>query len=127
MREHNCVVCGHAIHFRFDFPLQPLGELFDVLHRTKQAVNMEVSETWTRQYQVLPSRTHPTMNTNGASGYILSGVKVAQQGNSTTAPKQPTQQQQQQQQQPAQTTTTVSDATADSSDSHTAKKQKTAN
>lgn len=37
---------------------------------------LELGETWMREYQVLPQRTHPTMRMNAASGYILSGIKV---------------------------------------------------
>ncbi|KAK7058469.1 tRNA (adenine(58)-N(1))-methyltransferase non-catalytic subunit trm6 [Paramarasmius palmivorus] len=35
-----------------------------------------VTEVWTRRYQVLPGRTHPTMNTSGSGGYILHVIKV---------------------------------------------------
>lgn len=37
---------------------------------------MDLQETWMREYQVLPSRTHPMMRMHGASGYILFGTKV---------------------------------------------------
>ena len=30
-----------------------------------------------RQYQVLPKRTHPTMQMHGASGFLLSATKLA--------------------------------------------------
>jgi tRNA (adenine58-N1)-methyltransferase non-catalytic subunit len=33
-------------------------------------------ESWWRQLQVLPARTHPTMSTSGTGGYLLSGTKV---------------------------------------------------
>jgi len=39
-------------------------------------VNLKLSETWLREYQVLPMRTHPTMQMNGNSGFILTGTKV---------------------------------------------------
>lgn len=35
-----------------------------------------VTETWTRQYQMLPGRTHPLMTTSGSAGYILHAIKV---------------------------------------------------
>ncbi|TRM66234.1 Gcd10p family-domain-containing protein [Schizophyllum amplum] len=35
-----------------------------------------VVEPWLRQYQVLPGRTHPTMNTSGTGGYIFHSMKV---------------------------------------------------
>eukprot|EP01118_Nematostelium_gracile_P016837 TRINITY_DN7061_c0_g1_i1.p1 TRINITY_DN7061_c0_g1~~TRINITY_DN7061_c0_g1_i1.p1 ORF type:complete len:349 (+),score=106.51 TRINITY_DN7061_c0_g1_i1:338-1384(+) len=56
---------------------QPLGEIFDVYRRSRNALNMQLNETWTRTYQVLPDRTHPNMNMDAASGYVLSGTKVA--------------------------------------------------
>lgn len=38
-----------------------------------------MSENWYREYQVLTNRTHPTMQMHGASGYILSAIKTANQ------------------------------------------------
>lgn len=35
-----------------------------------------LQESWWRELQVLPSRTHPTMSTSGTGGYLLSGTKV---------------------------------------------------
>ncbi|KZP25277.1 Gcd10p-domain-containing protein, partial [Athelia psychrophila] len=35
-----------------------------------------VSEAWLRRYQVLPGRTHPTMNTSGSGGFLFSVIKV---------------------------------------------------
>ncbi len=37
---------------------------------------MTLSETWMRQYQVLPKRTHPLMSMSGSGGFILVGYKV---------------------------------------------------
>jgi len=36
----------------------------------------QVQESWWREQQVLPSRTHPTMSTPGTGGYLLSGIRV---------------------------------------------------
>jgi len=55
---------------------QPLAECYDKLLKKKTALNLDLSETWMRVYQVLPDRTHPMMNMDAASGYILSGTKV---------------------------------------------------
>jgi len=38
--------------------------------------NMKLSETWLRQYQVLPNRTHPEVNMSGGGGYLLTGTKL---------------------------------------------------
>jgi len=56
--------------------IQPLSICYEKLLKTGQAVNLDLSETWMREYQVLPARTHPVMRMNGASGYVLTGIKV---------------------------------------------------
>ena len=43
---------------------------------SKQAVALQLHESWFREYQVLPSRTHPHMTTSATGGYVLSGMKV---------------------------------------------------
>ncbi|KAH9849238.1 Gcd10p-domain-containing protein [Lenzites betulinus] len=35
-----------------------------------------VTEGWLRQYQVLPGRTHPTMNASGSGGFIFHVIKI---------------------------------------------------
>ncbi|KAL0023716.1 hypothetical protein WJX79_006690 [Trebouxia sp. C0005] len=45
--------------------------------QSKQALNLTLAESWWREYQVLPARTHPTMSAYGTGGYILSGTKVS--------------------------------------------------
>lgn len=44
---------------------------------SKEAVALQLHESWWREYQVLPGRTHPEMSTSGTGGYILSGIKVS--------------------------------------------------
>jgi tRNA (adenine-N(1)-)-methyltransferase non-catalytic subunit len=56
--------------------MHPLIECYEALFQTGCVVNLRLTETWHRQYQVLPKRTHPLMNMSAASGYILSGIKV---------------------------------------------------
>lgn len=55
---------------------QPLAECHLALQQSKQALNLTLAESWWREYQVLPARTHPTMSTSGTGGYILSGTKI---------------------------------------------------
>lgn len=55
---------------------QPLAECHLALQQSKQAVNLTLAESWWREYQVLPARTHPTMSTSGTGGYILSGTQI---------------------------------------------------
>lgn len=56
--------------------LQPLVECYEALYRTGRTVNLRLTETWCRTYQVLPKRTHPLNNMSASSGYLLSGIKV---------------------------------------------------
>ncbi|KAG5465162.1 hypothetical protein LSCM4_00615 [Leishmania orientalis] len=39
-------------------------------------VHIQISETWYRHHQVLPKRTHPTVNMSTAAGYLLTAIKV---------------------------------------------------
>ncbi len=55
-----------------------MAEIFTKLKESRTAINMEISETWFRPYQVLPGRTHPVMVMSAASGYILSGTTLHQ-------------------------------------------------
>ncbi|EFC46435.1 predicted protein, partial [Naegleria gruberi] len=55
---------------------EPLEECHNKLKDDKSAVLVQLTETWMREYQVLPKRTHPMMTTSSASGFVLSGIKV---------------------------------------------------
>ncbi|KAJ3837341.1 Gcd10p family-domain-containing protein [Lentinula raphanica] len=55
---------------------QPLVDLQNKLRNTPGYLGPSLTEGWLRQYQVLPGRTHPTMNTSGSGGYILHVIKV---------------------------------------------------
>eukprot|EP00250_Pteridium_aquilinum_P007214 c16983_g1_i1 orf=322-1815(-) len=56
--------------------LQPLAECMHELQVNKMAVALEIVEPWLREYQVLPSRTHPQMQMNANGGYVLTGIKI---------------------------------------------------
>jgi len=56
--------------------LQPLAECLDYLRANDIAIALHLTETWMREYQVLPRRTHPLMQMDTASGYLLWGIKV---------------------------------------------------
>lgn len=43
---------------------------------SKGAVALQLQESWLREQQVLPGRTHPHMTMSTTGGYILSGIKV---------------------------------------------------
>ncbi|KAI4336790.1 hypothetical protein L6164_015271 [Bauhinia variegata] len=57
--------------------LQPLATCMHNLQLGKMAIGLQISEPWLREYQVLPSRTHPCMQMSAFGGYILSGTKIS--------------------------------------------------
>ncbi|KAM0873740.1 hypothetical protein ACQ4PT_037876 [Festuca glaucescens] len=56
--------------------LQPLATCMHSLQVSKMAIGLQIMEPWLREYQVLPSRTHPHMQMNAFGGYILSGIRI---------------------------------------------------
>ncbi|KAL6303984.1 Gcd10p-domain-containing protein [Sparassis latifolia] len=56
--------------------IQILSDLQSRLREHPEYLGAAVSELWLRQYQVLPGRTHPMMNTSGSGGFILHAIKV---------------------------------------------------
>ncbi|KAK3143186.1 hypothetical protein QOZ80_4BG0359650 [Eleusine coracana subsp. coracana] len=56
--------------------LQPLATCMHSLQVSKMAIGLQISEPWLREYQVLPSRSHPHMQMNAFGGYILSGTRI---------------------------------------------------
>lgn len=55
---------------------EPLIECYTKLKEQGGAINMMITDTWLRQYQVLPNRTHPVLLMSGGGGYLLSGTTV---------------------------------------------------
>ncbi|KMT08404.1 hypothetical protein BVRB_6g140810 isoform B [Beta vulgaris subsp. vulgaris] len=70
---HLSYSASFAIYHQY---LQPLAACMHNLQREKMAIGMQISEPWLREYQVLPSRTHPHMQMSAFGGYILSGTKI---------------------------------------------------
>ncbi|XP_021907310.1 tRNA (adenine(58)-N(1))-methyltransferase non-catalytic subunit TRM6 [Carica papaya] len=56
--------------------LQPLATCMHNLQIEKMAIGLQISEPWLREYQVLPSRTHPHMQMSSFGGYVLSGTRI---------------------------------------------------
>ncbi|KAE8769554.1 putative tRNA (guanine-N(1)-)-methyltransferase,putative [Hordeum vulgare] len=56
--------------------MQPLATCMHSLQVSKMAIGLQITEPWLREYQVLPSRTHPHMQMNAFGGYILSGIRI---------------------------------------------------
>jgi tRNA (adenine58-N1)-methyltransferase non-catalytic subunit len=57
--------------------LEPLTACFVEIQRRKIAINLHLTDTWTREYQILPGRTHPNMSMSQHGGYILTGIKLS--------------------------------------------------
>uniref|UniRef100_UPI00398F1703 tRNA (adenine(58)-N(1))-methyltransferase non-catalytic subunit TRM6 n=1 Tax=Pristiophorus japonicus TaxID=55135 RepID=UPI00398F1703 len=56
---------------------EPLLVCYANLRERGGVVNLRLSETWLRGYQVLPNRTHPKLTMSGGGGYVLTGITVA--------------------------------------------------
>lgn len=61
----------HVSFFFFSFV-----DCFRELQKQNLAINLRLSDTWLREYQILPGRTHPNMNMSQCGGYLLSGIKL---------------------------------------------------
>ncbi len=64
--------------------MEPLIECFLFLQQSELAVNLQIMDTWMREFQTLPGRSHPFMNTPTSGGYILFGTRVAKDTEEST-------------------------------------------
>ena len=55
---------------------EPLMDAYFAVKETGKTVLVTLTETWLRNYQVLPDRTHPEVLMSGGGGYILAGIVV---------------------------------------------------
>nr|XP_014435513.1 tRNA (adenine(58)-N(1))-methyltransferase non-catalytic subunit TRM6 isoform X2 [Pelodiscus sinensis]XP_025033756.1 tRNA (adenine(58)-N(1))-methyltransferase non-catalytic subunit TRM6 isoform X2 [Pelodiscus sinensis] len=55
---------------------EPLLDCYTKLREKGGVINLKLSETWLRNYQVLPDRSHPKLMMSGGGGYLLSGITV---------------------------------------------------
>jgi len=55
---------------------EPLLEAYTAIKDTGKAVMVQLTESWLRNYQVLPERSHPEVLMSGGGGYLLSGIFV---------------------------------------------------
>jgi len=55
---------------------EPLLDAYMAVKEAGCAINCILSETWLRYHQVLPERTHPTVNMSGGGGYLLTGIFI---------------------------------------------------
>ena len=51
-------------------------DAYFAVKETGKTVFVTLTETWLRNYQVLPERTHPEVLMSGGGGYILFGTVV---------------------------------------------------
>ncbi|KAK4688605.1 tRNA (adenine58-N1)-methyltransferase non-catalytic subunit, partial [Tremellales sp. Uapishka_1] len=56
--------------------LQVLAETLQFCRKDPNYLGSNISESWSRTYQVLPGRTHPMMTTSATGGYLLHAIKV---------------------------------------------------
>ncbi|KAJ2733563.1 tRNA (adenine(58)-N(1))-methyltransferase non-catalytic subunit trm6 [Coemansia sp. Cherry 401B] len=61
----------------YDQSKEALTEAYAQLRESPEFLNVQLTESWLREYQVLPNRTHPLMNMSGGGGFILSAIHLA--------------------------------------------------
>ena len=66
--------------------LEPLTRLFAHLKDSGDAVHIQLTETWQRDFQILENRSHPKMTMTANAGYVLSAIKVVNDGAGDGAP-----------------------------------------
>jgi len=59
--------------------LEPLLKCFQHCQQRNLAMNLRLSDSWYRQYQVLKNRTHPYNTISQSGGFLFTGVKVVSQ------------------------------------------------
>ncbi|GAX24305.1 tRNA (adenine-N(1)-)-methyltransferase non-catalytic subunit [Fistulifera solaris] len=70
---HLAPSCPFVVYCEF---IEPLTLCFLELQRNNLAVNLRLSDTWAREYQILPGRTHPNMTMRQSGGFLLTGIKL---------------------------------------------------
>lgn len=53
---------------------EPLVQCYQRLRESGKVFNIQLTESWMRHYQVLSGRTHPDVNMDAQSGYLLFGT-----------------------------------------------------
>ncbi len=56
--------------------LEPLNECYDTLMKSGIVIKLQILDTWTREYQTLPGRTHPEMFISSTGGFLLIGTRI---------------------------------------------------
>lgn len=69
--HHLSPSCPFVVYCEF---MEPLVAAFRAVQ--PHAINLRLSDTWAREYQVLPGRTHPKMDMSQSGGFLLTGIKL---------------------------------------------------
>jgi tRNA (adenine-N(1)-)-methyltransferase non-catalytic subunit len=56
--------------------LQVLAEILAYTKKDPNYLSTNITESWSRAYQVLPGRTHPLMTTSATGGYLFHATRV---------------------------------------------------
>lgn len=56
--------------------IQPLIECYLYLQQSETGIHLQLLDTWMREFQTLPGRSHPMMSCPTSGGYILLGIRV---------------------------------------------------
>eukprot|EP00727_Mastigamoeba_balamuthi_P014199 m51a1_g9401 hypothetical protein (404) ;mRNA; f:293806-295410 len=72
--------------------LQPLLDVAEDLTMRGAAAHVELCESFWREHQVLPDRTHPLVDMNGHPGYMLTAIRLAPRPQAEAAPQEAQQQ-----------------------------------
>jgi tRNA (adenine58-N1)-methyltransferase non-catalytic subunit len=58
--------------------IEPLTQCFRAIQENPKllSINLRLSDTWMREYQILEGRTHPNMSMSQSGGFILTGIKL---------------------------------------------------
>jgi len=56
--------------------MEPLAQCLLEVQRNNLGINLRLTDTWMREYQVLPGRTHPNMHMSQNGGFLLVGIKL---------------------------------------------------
>ncbi|XP_019642697.1 PREDICTED: tRNA (adenine(58)-N(1))-methyltransferase non-catalytic subunit TRM6-like [Branchiostoma belcheri] len=68
---------------------EPLVDCYTRLRTSGGVLNLQLTETWLRNFQILPGRTRPDMQMSGTGGYLLSGITVATETDSASSTTEP--------------------------------------
>lgn len=60
--------------------IEPLVECYNYLYEHELGIRLVLADSWMREFQVLPGRTHPNMYMSASGGYLLYGTYVGMAG-----------------------------------------------